>query len=82
MSKDQLLGMFILLVAIGVIGVYGWLIYYNTTLALSIVATIAVVGVMGIVAWIGWTMATTPAPAPIEALEDDLEKKNTDEKKE
>ena len=81
MSKDQLLGVGIVIVALLVIGVYGWLIYINQALlALIIVGTIAVVGVMGIVAWIGWTMATTPAPAPIEAI-DEPEKKTTDEKK-
>lgn len=71
MAKDQLLGALILLCAIAVIGVYGWLIYAGLSWwAFFIVATIAVVGVMGIIAWIGWTMATTPAPTPIESLDE------------
>ena len=84
MSKDKLLGIFILLVAIGVIAFYGWLIYAGLSWwAFFIVSTVAVLGVMGIIAWIGWTMATTPAPEPIDALEsDNLEKKGNDEKKE
>jgi len=68
MSKDQMLGALILIGAIVVIGVYGWLVYvpeYRIA-ALILVASIAVVGVMGIIAWIGWTMATTPAPEPID----------------
>lgn len=71
MSKDQLLGALILLVAIAVIGIYLWLeIFVSAVWALEIVGTIAVIAVMGIIAWIGWTMATTPAPEPIEALEE------------
>ncbi len=63
-------GAVILVAAIAVIGIYGWLIYAGLSWwAFFIVATTAVVGVMGIIAWIGWTMATTPAPAPIESLE-------------
>ncbi len=71
MSKDQALGAVILIVAVAVIGVYLWLQFFvNAIWALEIVGTIAVVAIMGIVAWIGWTMATTPAPEPIEALEE------------
>ncbi|MDQ1279450.1 MAG: hypothetical protein QG670_712 [Thermoproteota archaeon] len=71
MSKDQLLGVLILLGAIAVLGVYGWLIYAGLSWwAFFIVSTVAVFGVMGIIAWIGWTMATTPPPAPIEALDE------------
>ena len=78
MSKDQLLGGLILIVAIAIIGVYLWLVYYDPILALQIVGTIAVIGVMGIVAWIGWTMATTPAPEPIEALEEKITTEDTE----
>ncbi len=80
MSKDQLLGVAIMLGAIAVIGFYGWLIYVGLSLlAVLIIATVAVVGVMGIVAWIGWTIATTSPPTPIESPEDT---KVTDGKKE
>ena len=66
-----MLGILILLGAVAVLGVYGWLIYSNLSWwAFFIVATVAIFGVMGIIAWIGWTMATTPPPAPIEALDE------------
>ena len=32
---------------------------------------IAFVGVLAIGAWIGWTIATTPAPKPIEDINND-----------
>lgn len=49
------------------IAVYGWLLYAFSMAVLQITSFIAVAGVLGIVAWIGWTMATTPSLAPIEA---------------
>lgn len=72
MSKDQLLGALILVGAIAVLGVYGYMIYIESLRiwALLIVATVAVVGVMGVIAWIGWTLATTPAPTPLETFEE------------
>lgn len=74
MQKDQALGSLILIGSIAVLGVYAFLLYAGyALLAYGIVMTVAVVAVMGIVAWIGWTMATTPPPAPIESL-DEVEK--------
>ena len=71
MSKDQILGVAILLGSIGVLVVYGYMLLFGLSwLAYGIVITAAVVAIMGIVAWIGWTMATTPPPAAIESLED------------
>lgn len=81
MSKDQLLGVLILLGAVAVLGVYGWLIYAASMWAIGIVATVAVVGVVGIVAWIGWTMATTPAPTPIEGLEENTSQQTAGDEK-
>ena len=46
---------------------------------IAIPVVIAVCAVMAIGAWIGWTMATTPPPAPIEELEEELKE---EEKKE
>ena len=43
-------------------GVQFWLI--------AIPVLIAFVAVLAIGAWIGWTMATTPAPKPLEEIED------------
>jgi len=51
---------------IGIVA-YGWLLYAFPTIVLQVTAFIAVGGILGILAWIGWTMATTPPPAPIEA---------------
>jgi predicted DNA-binding transcriptional regulator len=80
MVKDQLLGAVIVIGAFVVIGIYGWLMYVGLSWwVFFIVATIAVVGVMGIMAWIGWTMATTPAPQPIESLDETMK---SEEKKE
>jgi hypothetical protein len=35
--------------------------------------TIAFIAIMAIGAWIGWTMATTPAPKPIEEITTETE---------
>ena len=43
-----------------------WLVAIPVAIAFCIVLAIG--------AWIGWTMATTPPPAPIEELEKELEK--------
>ncbi len=79
MSKDQILGIVIVIGALAVLGAYFYLIYTNSWLAFFIVASVAVVGVMGIVAWIGWTMATTPAPTPIEPFEEPAKSTTTSE---
>jgi predicted DNA-binding transcriptional regulator len=36
-------------------------------IVLQITAFVAVGAVLVVAAWIGWTMATTPPPAPLEA---------------
>ncbi|MFQ6075885.1 MAG: transcriptional regulator [Candidatus Bathyarchaeia archaeon] len=68
MSKDQLIGVLVLLGSLALLALYGYMIYVPDfrMWALIIVATVAVVGVLGIMAWIGWVMATTPPPAPLE----------------
>jgi hypothetical protein len=84
MSKDQLVGMLILVGAVVVLGIYGYKLWLGPTwqlYALLIVGTVAVVGVMGIIAWIGWTMATTPAPTPIEGLEGNASLQAAEEEK-
>jgi predicted DNA-binding transcriptional regulator len=66
MNKDQTIGAVILLVSVVGIAVYAWLLYAYSIVVLQVTAFIAVAGVLVILAWIGWTMATTPAPAPLE----------------
>ena len=66
MNKDQGIGAIILVGSVVGIVLYAWLIYTFTILVLQITAFIAVAGILGIAAWIGWTMATTPPPAPLE----------------
>ena len=66
MSKDQMMGALIFGGSIVGIVVYGWLLYVYSTLVLQATAFLAVGAVLGILAWIGWTMVTTPPPAPLE----------------
>ena len=66
MNKDQAIGAIILAGSIVGIVIYAWLLYSYATVVLQITAFIAVAGVLLIMAWIGWTMATTPSPAPLE----------------
>ena len=66
MNKDQGIGTVILVGSVVGIVLYAWLIYAFTILVLQITAFVAVAGILGIAAWIGWTMATTPPPAPLE----------------
>ncbi len=68
MSKDQVLGVLVFLGALGLLALYGYMIFVEALRiwALIIVGTVAVAAVLGIMAWIGWVMATTPPPAPLE----------------
>ena len=69
MSKDQSYGglIFVVSVLIALGYLFGltrgdwrqWLI--------GVPVVLAVLGILGITAWIGWTMLTTPPPAPFEA---------------
>jgi predicted DNA-binding transcriptional regulator len=67
LNRDQTIGAVILIASVIGIVAYGWLLYSFSIVVLQITAFIAAAGVLGILAWIGWTMATTPPPAPIEA---------------
>jgi len=66
MNKDQ--GISVALLVAGVVGIviYAWLLYAYAIVVLQITAFIAVAAMLVILAWIGWTMATTPPPAPLE----------------
>jgi predicted DNA-binding transcriptional regulator len=66
MNKDQGIGAVLLVAGIVGILVYAWLLFAYAIVVLQITAFIAVAAVLVILAWIGWTMATTPPPAPLE----------------
>jgi predicted DNA-binding transcriptional regulator len=68
LNKDQAIGALMLIASIAGIIIYGWLLFFIAPqIVLQISAFIAVVAILAILAWIGYTMATTPPPAPIEA---------------
>jgi hypothetical protein len=69
LTKDQSYGGLILVVSIVVIFLYlygltipGWTFYL-----IAAPVVIAVLGILGITAWIGYTMYSTPPPAPLES---------------
>lgn len=66
MNKDQSIGAAILAVAIVGLIVYTYLLIMFPTLILQITAFVMVALILVIAAWIGWTMATTPPPAPLD----------------
>jgi hypothetical protein len=75
MSKDQGYGFLIFLISIIVAIVYlfaffgpylGWLDMKWNQWAVGIPVLLFVLLVLVISAWIGWTMLTTPPPAPLE----------------
>ena len=75
MNKDQVLGALLLLGGVVGILLYGWLVFFSQWgfLLLQLTGFIAITGILGILAWIGYTLATTPAPAPFEDLEKAVE---------
>ena len=68
MGKDQTLGWAILIGSVGGVAVYFYLTFLSPWAMLTIKLTVfvALAAVLFIVAWIGYTMATTPPPAPLE----------------
>jgi predicted DNA-binding transcriptional regulator len=66
MSKDQTYGAVILVASIVGLIVYSWLLYSYALIVLQLTAFVAVALVLVITGWIGWTMATTPPPAPLD----------------
>lgn len=75
MSRDQIIGWLMVLVAVAVILVYTWLMFFTAhwEFLTRLTLVIAIVGVFGIIAWIGYTLATTPPPKPIEEIEKEIE---------
>jgi predicted DNA-binding transcriptional regulator len=66
MNKDQGIGTVILVASIIGVIVYAWLLFTYAIIVLQVTAFVAIAAVLVILAWIGWTMATTPPPAPLE----------------
>jgi len=69
LTKDQSYGGLILVVSIVVIVLYlfgltnpGWQPWL-----IGVPVVVAVLGILGITAWIGYTMYSTPPPAPLES---------------
>ena len=75
MGRDQVIGVLLMVLAMVVVIVYGWVVFFTewSLLLLQITGFVAVAGVFGILAWIGYTLATTPPPKPIEEIEKELE---------
>lgn len=75
MSKDQFIGIFLLVLCVLGIILYGWLVFLTewALLVLQLTGFVAIAGVLGILSWIGYTLATTPPPKPIEDIEKELE---------
>ena len=68
MSKDQLIGLALLIGSIIGIIVYGYLLYNWPTVLLQITVFLIIAGALAVIGWIGYTLATTPPPTPIEEL--------------
>ena len=74
MNRDQVYGWVILLVSLGIIVGYVWVVFFPPavgldTLVLKLTGVAAIVFGFGIMAWIGYTLATTPSPEPIDMSE-------------
>lgn len=84
MSKDQVLGAGILIASLIGIGLYFYLVFLSvwSILTIQLSAFAAVTAILLILAWIGYTLATTPPPAPIENFKLEEETKAEEEKKE
>ena len=66
MNRDRVVGVIILVMSVLILLVYSWFLIVSPMIVLQITAFVAVGAVLAVAAWIGWTMATTPPPAPLE----------------
>ena len=66
MVNDKAIGALILAGSIAGIVIYLYLIIVFPLIVLQITAFVGIALLLGILAWIGYTMATTPPPAPLE----------------
>ena len=79
--NDRLMGYLILVGSLLGIACYFYLIFLSPwiMMGIQISAFVAVSAVLAIMAWIGYTLATTPAPEPLEPF---LEESSEEEKEE
>jgi len=69
LTRDQLIGVALLLGSIFGIIIYGWLLFFwDPRLILQLTIFLMIAGILGVIGWIGYTLATTPPPQPIEEL--------------
>lgn len=82
MSRDQQIGVALLIGCIAGIILYGWLVLFSpwSILVLQLTAFAAVGTILGVLAWIGYTLATTPPPKPLEEIEKELSKEASSSK--
>ncbi|MEM1507717.1 MAG: transcriptional regulator [Candidatus Bathyarchaeia archaeon] len=74
MSKDQMIGLVLLVAGVFGIFLYGWLVFLTqwSMVVLQLTGFVAITAILAIVSWIGYTMATTPPLKPIEDVESEL----------
>lgn len=69
MSRDQIIGLLLLLGSIIGIIIYAWLLFFwNPQIILQLTIFVIVGGILTVLGWIGFTLTTTPPPQPIEEL--------------
>jgi len=77
MSRDQLIGIGLVIISILAVLIYAYLVFLTppelSFLVLKLTVFLAFLAVFGILAWIGYTLATTPPPKPIEEIEKEIE---------
>ena len=89
MSKDQSYGFLIFLVSVVIAVLYLYAFFgpylglldpfwYNVAVGLPVI--LAVLMALGIMAWIGYTMMTTPPPAPLEEIAPSAETQSEEKK--
>ena len=73
--NDKVLGYIVLIGSLVGVGCYFYLVFLSpwALLVVQVSAFLAVAAVLVIIAWIGYTLATTPPPAPLEVFEESLE---------
>ena len=70
---DRVVGAAVLVGSLVGLGVYFYLLFLSpwALLVIQVSAFLVVAAVLFIVAWIGYTMATTPPPAPLDVSMED-----------